>query len=228
MENHNSKIRIFLADDHTLFRQALRQMLERETDFEVVGEAQDGAETTEKVLTLKPDVVLMDVNMPLVDGVRAAETICQQDPAVRVVILTMYRQDRYAFQAIKAGAWGYLLKTVDAHELVRSIRAVHRGEALVNPATALKVLEEFRRPLPPAAGEDAVQLTEREKDILRLVSTGASNQEIAQALFLSEKTVENRLSLIFQKLHLNNRVQAALYALRKGLLSLDQAEVQED
>jgi len=228
MTNGNSKIRIFLADDHTLFRQALRQVLEREADFEVVGEAEDGVETTEKVSTLKPDVVLMDINMPLVDGVKAAEIICQQDPAVRVVILTMYRQDRYAFQAIKAGAWGYLLKTVDSQELAHSIRAVHRGEALVNPATALKVLEEFRHPVAQEEREDTAELTEREKDILRLVSKGASNQGIAQALFLSEKTVENRLSLIFQKLHLNNRVQAALYALRKGLVSLDQGEVQED
>jgi len=222
MTNGNSKIRIFLADDHTLFRQALRQVLEREADFEVVGEAEDGVETTEKVSTLKPDVVLMDINMPLVDGVKAAEIICQQDPAVRVVILTMYRQDRYAFQAIKAGAWGYLLKTVDSQELAHSIRAVHRGEALVNPATALKVLEEFRHPVAQEEREDTAEL------ILRLVSKGASNQGIAQALFLSEKTVENRLSLIFQKLHLNNRVQAALYALRKGLVSLDQGEVQED
>lgn len=216
-----TKIRVLLADDHTIFRQGLRPLLERAADIEVVAEAADGAEAIELAARHQPDVVLMDLNMPGIDGVRATEAIVSHRPATRVVILTMYQQDQHAFDAVKAGARGYLVKTVDVRDLVRGVRAAHRGEALISADLALRVLDEFRSVSRTRSGRGAVDLTEREKDILRLLSEGATNQEIAARLSLAEKTVESRLSVIFQKLQINNRVQAALYALRTGLATLD-------
>jgi DNA-binding NarL/FixJ family response regulator len=171
---------------------------------------------------LRPDVILMDINMPTLDGVQATGLIVESNPSARVIILTMYRQDRYVFEAIKAGARGYLLKDVDEQDLVAAIRAVHRGDALVNPTLAVKLLDEFRR-LSQATDEtrDAEDLTPGEMEVLRLVAQGADNKTVAEQLILSERTVANRLSSIYEKLHVNNRTQAALIALRRGWATLD-------
>jgi len=219
-EKEKIKIRILVADDHTLVRQGLRQICEAEEDMMVVGEAADGEEVCRLALSLRPDIILMDVKMPRRDGVEATRWITTKDPKIKVIILTMYRRDDYLFEALKAGAKGYLLKDADSHELLQAIRLAHRGEAILEPGIAQRVLEEFRRLSQVKEKQaDLIHLTDRERDILQLVAEGASNQEIAQQLHLSEKTVRNRLSVIFDKLHVNNRTQAALYAMREGLAS---------
>lgn len=205
-----------------MFRQGLRSILEAENDFRVIGEAATGREAVRHALQTRPDVVLMDIQMPELDGVAASKAILAENPDIRVIILTMYRQDAYVFEAVKVGARGYLLKDADADELVDAIRRVAEGEALLDAELAANVLAEFRRTRQlPKHPEHAVrELTQREEEILRLLAQGSSNQQIADALDVSEKTVRNRLSEIFSKLRLNNRTQAALYALREGIASL--------
>ena len=216
-------IRILLADDHALFRQGLKSLLETEPDLRVIGEAQTGRDAVRYAADTKPDVILMDIQMPELDGVRATQSILEINPKANVIILTMYRQDNYVFEAVKAGARGYLLKDADASELIDAIRQVFDGDTLLDPEMAKNVLEDFkvkRESLPVERHHD---LTDREAAILRLLAQGSSNQEIALKLNISEKTVRNRLSEIFAKLQLNNRTQAALYAIREGLASLDDA-----
>ena len=215
-----SAIRVLIADDHRLFRRGLRQICETVGHLEVVGEAENGEEAVALAGQLKPDVVLMDIRMPVVDGVEATRRITESIPSVRIIILTMYRQDQYVFEAIKAGARGYLLKDIDEQELVDAVRAVHRGEALIDPGLATRLLEEFRRLSQNAPDVEA--LTQAEMDVLRLVARGLDNKGIARELSLSERTVTNRLSEIYQKLHVANRTQAALLALRRGWASLDE------
>jgi DNA-binding NarL/FixJ family response regulator len=214
-------IRVLLADDHAIFRDGLRAILDRQKDIVVVGEAGDGVEAVKKAAELAPDIVLMDINMPVMDGVRASRLITAQDQRVGIIILTMYREDEYVFEAIKAGAQGYVVKDARAREVLKAIRAVHRGEALIDPATATKLLEEFRR-LAEEQRKELFDLNEQEIEILRLVAQGASNKEIAEALHFSEQTIKNKLSIIFQKLHVNNRAEAAASAIREGLISTDQ------
>jgi DNA-binding NarL/FixJ family response regulator len=215
-------IRVLLADDHTLFRQGLRQICEIKGGFEVIGEAEDGRQAVQLAGELKPDVILMDISMPVMDGIQAIALIKKTDPNVRIIALTMYQQDHYVFEAIKAGASGYLLKSVDARVMVDAVSAAHRGEALVDPLMAAKVLEEFRRLSQASAESNEIEmLTEGEMAVLRLVVEGAENLAIAERLHLSVQTVSNRLRNIYQKLHVNNRTQAALYALRRGWASLD-------
>jgi len=218
-----SSIRIIIADDHRLFRQGLRQICETVGHLEVVGEAENGREAVEIAQQLQPDVVLMDISMPVLDGVEATRLITADNPAIRVIILTMYKQDRYVFEAIKAGARGYLLKDVDEQELVDAVRAVHRGEALIDPGLATRLLEEFRR-LSRGESPREEDLTDGEMQVLRLVAQGLDNKTIAQRLGLSERTVINRLSEIYQKLHVASRTQAALEALRRGWATLEQEE----
>jgi DNA-binding NarL/FixJ family response regulator len=218
-------IRVLIADDHRLFRQGLRQICETVGGFEVVGEAENGQVAVDLARQLKPDVILMDINMPVLDGVQATSFIAENTPAVRVIILTMYRQDRYVFEAIKAGARGYLLKDIDEEELVKAVRVVQQGEALIDPGLAAKLLNEFRRmgtAMPET--EPAERLTQAEMDVLRLVAQGEDNKTIAEQLGLTERTVANRLSDVYQKLHVNNRTQAALFALRHGWAQLDRDE----
>jgi DNA-binding NarL/FixJ family response regulator len=214
---------MLLADDHRLFRQGMRQICEVLGGFEVIGEAKDGEEAVQLAQELGPDIILMDIHMPLLDGVQATRIISENNPTVRVIILTMYRQDRYVFEAIKAGARGYLLKDADEQELVDTVRAVHRGEALIDPELASRVLDEFRRLSQlTVEDEDVESLTPGELDVLRLVAQGADNKAISEQLYLSESTVANRLSTIYQKLQVNNRTQAALVALRRGWAVLDE------
>jgi len=218
-------IRVLIADDHRLFRQGLRQLCETVGGCEVVGEAENGQVAVDLARQLKPDVILMDINMPVLDGVQATSFITENTQAVRVIILTMYRQDRYVFEAIKAGARGYLLKDIDEEELVKAVRVVQQGEALIDPGLAAKLLNEFRRMgTATPETEPAERLTQAEMDVLRLVAQGEDNKTIAEQLGLTERTVANRLSDVYQKLHVNNRTQAALFALRRGWAQLDREE----
>jgi DNA-binding NarL/FixJ family response regulator len=218
-------IRVLIADDHRLFRQGLRQICETVGGFEVVGEAENGQVAVDLARQLKPDVILMDINMPVLDGVQATSFITENTQDVRVIILTMYRQDRYVFEAIKAGARGYLLKDIDEEELVKAVRVVQQGEALIDPGLAAKLLNEFRRMgTATPETEPAERLTQAEMDVLRLVAQGEDNKTIAEQLGLTERTVANRLSDVYQKLHVNNRTQAALFALRRGWAQLDRDE----
>ena len=209
-------VRILLADDHALFRQGLRSLLEAEPDFKVMGEAKDGREALRHALEAHPDIILMDIQMPGLDGVQATKEILSEWPQARIIMLTMYRQDSYVFEAVKAGARGYLLKDTDATLLVEAIRQVYQGEVLLDAEIAENIIQDFKTKAETGPRTHA-ELAEREVQILRLVAQGYTNLEIANELQLSEKTVRNRLSEILQKLHLNTRTQAALYALREGL-----------
>ena len=213
-------IRILVADDHTLVRQGLRQLCEGLGGFSVVAEAKNGAEAVALVRTVQPDVILMDIVMPDVNGVEAIRQIVRETPATRIIALTMYRQEQYMLDAIRAGARGYLLKTVDARDLIAAIEAVHRGEYLIDPIIASRVLSELHLSVPESPRIEP--LTEGEMAVLRLVAQGVDNQDIAQALGYSVYTVANRLRTIYEKLHVTNRTQAALYALRQGWATLDE------
>lgn len=212
------KIRILLADDHTVLRQGIAQVLENQDDMQVIAHASNGNEAVELTRTHKPDVVLIDINMPDLNGVKATQIIKQEFPEIGVLILTMYQKDEYLLDAIKAGADGYLLKEVEMSVLVSSIRKVASGDAVIDPSMVSKLLVGLRGGGEINKDEFDDKLSDRDVDILRLLGHGMSNQEIAESLFLSEKTVRNRLSLVFKQLNLKNRTEAALYALRKGLV----------
>lgn len=215
-----NSIRVFICDDHTLFRQGIRKLLELEKDMEVVGEAGNGQEMLGMLQKARPDVVLMDIVMPKMDGITAAYKFKKILPHANIIILTGYSDERYIFRAIKAGATGYLLKDASVEELIEAIRRVYKGEALVQPVIAAKVLKEFAMLDKRNIKEGEMfynDLTEREMEILRLIALGGSNKEIAQKLGITEKTVKNHISNIFQTLHVNNRTQAAIYALEKKL-----------
>ncbi len=216
----SEKIRILIVDDHHVVRGGIRALLEAEDDIEIVDEAADGVEAVFKTQTLKPDVILMDLMMPNKTGIEAIEEIKNEDPDARILVLTSYSDDAKVFAAIKAGALGYLLKESSARELLVAIHDVYRGESSLHPAIARKLIRELNRPSNlPLADEP---LTEREIEILIFVARGYSNQDIANALFMSERTVRTHVSNILSKLHLTNRTQAALYALKEGLTNLDE------
>lgn len=216
-------LRVLLADDHMMFRQGIRSILDSQPDLEVVGEAENGEQACKLAAELQPDVVVMDVHMPKMDGVRATRTIMTNPKPPAIVILTMSKQDDYVFEAIKAGARGYFQKDGDAADLIDAIHLAAAGEMILSPELAQRVLREFRHLT--SAGEVKVGLSaldEREIDILRRVAAGYTNDAIGKALGLSEKTIKNQLSLIFQKLKLENRTQAAIYALRHGLVTIEE------
>ena len=212
-------IRILLADDHPIVREGLRALIATEPGMLVVGEAKDGGEALFKARSLQPDVILLDLVMPRKDGLAAISEITHDLPGARILVLTSFAEDEYVFPAIKAGAMGYLLKDASPQELLEAIRAVYRGESSLHPTIARKVLREFTRPSGPPAR--AASLTEREGEILLLVAQGLSNRAIAEQLVVSERTVRSHVSAILQKLHLNSRTQAALYALKEGWATLD-------
>jgi DNA-binding NarL/FixJ family response regulator len=216
MEVAMTTLRLLLADDHRMFRQGLREMIERKTDWEVVGEAATGREALDLVEQLRPDIVLLDIQMPELNGVAVAQQLAQSHPDVKIIMLTMYREDQHLVEAIQAGARAYLLKDADAQELINIVGRVQRGESALDPVLMTRVFDALRR-LSTREAENE-QLTEREREILQLVAGGLENRAIAARLNLSEKTVGNRLSEIFQKLGVNNRTQAALIARERGLI----------
>ncbi|MBV7332356.1 response regulator transcription factor [Chloroflexi bacterium TSY] len=217
----NQSIRVLVVDDHGIVRRGTCALLTEEQDFEVVGEASDGLEAIAQAKALQPDVILMDLMMPNLDGVEAIKRITADHPAIRILALTSFATDDKVFPAIKAGALGYLLKDADPPELITAIRQVHRGEPSLHPSIARKVLQELSRPLQPGAPDGPDPLTARELDVLKLVAQGMSNQQIADQLTVTEVTVRTHVSNILSKLHLANRVQATLYALREGIAKLE-------
>ena len=212
------EIRLVIADDHAVVREGLRSLVATEEGLEIVGEAENGRQAVELVAQMKPDVVLLDLAMPEMDGVEAIESIRDLETDVRILVLTSFADDERVYAAVEAGAHGYLLKDSSPAQLLRAIRDVSDGLPSMDPVVARKLMEEMRRrsSLPPTEEP----LSERELDVLRNLAKGISNQEIGDELFISERTVRTHVSNILAKLHLANRTQAALYALKQGIADL--------
>lgn len=211
-------IRILVADDHGVVRAGMHFLMSTEPDIEIIGEADDGSEAVQKALQLRPDVLLLDLKMPHKSGLEAIAEIVYDWPDARILVITSFADDQYVFPAIKAGASGYLLKDSSPQELIQAIRDVYAGESSLHPKIARKLINEINQPpdLPPTEQP----LTDRELEVLKLVAQGLANQEIADRLVVGERTVRAHVSAILAKLHLANRTQAALYALRKGIADL--------
>jgi NarL family two-component system response regulator LiaR len=212
-------IKVLIADDHAIVRNGIAALLSTEADIEVIGEASNGNEAVQAAGELNPDVVLMDLVMPGMDGIHAIQEIRTNYSEARILVMTSFATDEMVFPAIKSGALGYLLKDSSPEELVEAIRQVHRGEPSLHPQIARRVLQEISQPPTQARTEEP--LTEREVEVLKLIARGMSNQEIAEKLVISETTVRTHVSRILSKLHLASRTQAALYALKEGLAELD-------
>jgi NarL family two-component system response regulator LiaR len=216
------KIRILLADDHVLVRQGTRELLEQEEDMEVVAEAGDGEEAVQLATRQRPDVAIMDIAMPKLNGIEATRQIKALHPATAVLVLTAYDDDQYIFALLEAGAAGYLLKDVHADELIRAIRAVHAGESVLHPTIARKVINRFAQPADKRTRESTLdQLTDRELEVLKLAAKGMTNREIAGELVISVRTVQVHLSNIFSKMGVGSRTEAVLHALREGWITLE-------
>ena len=218
------KTRVLITDDHRVVREGLCAILETKDDIEIIGEARDGGEAVEKTRSLMPDVILMDVSMPGMTGVEATRIIKREFPHIGVIALTMYEEQQYIFDLVRAGATGYLLKDSDSAQIVAAIRTISRGESLIHPSVASKILAEFSLLAEGKGRKRGVlehDLTDREITVLRLVADGKTNKEIANVLDLSEKTVKNHVRNIFHKLHVYDRTQAAILAIRKGIIELE-------
>lgn len=215
----NKKIRLLIADDHALIRDGLSRILALYDDMQVVGEAANGLEACEKVLALCPDIVLMDINMPALNGIEATRRIKQERPETGIIALTIHDDDQYVCELVKAGVSSYVLKDVDSDTLVRTIRAVARGEAVFDSKITQKLLSEFQRISRYTPPQEP--LSPREIEVLKLIAKGKSNREIAELLYISEKTVKNHLTNIFRKIDVSDRTQAALYAVKNKLAELD-------
>jgi NarL family two-component system response regulator LiaR len=215
-------IRILIADDHAFVREGTRRILEQEPDLEVVAEAGDGEEAVKLACDLKPDVALVDVAMPRIDGIEATRRIKTQCPAVAVLVLSAYDDDQFIFGLLEAGAAGYLLKSVRGQEIVDAIRAVHAGESVLHPSVARKVLNRFAGVSgKPRERKSLDLLTEREMEVLKMVTKGLSNKDIAEGLCLSVRTVQGHLANIFNKLRVSSRTEAVVHALKEGWVTLD-------
>jgi len=217
------KIRILLVEDHIVVRQGTRQLLEREPDFKVIAEADDGVQAVELATKLKPDVIIMDVAMPKMNGIEATKQIKELLPSVAVLVLTGYEYDEYILSLLEAGAAGYLLKSVSGDDLVSAVRAVHTGEPVLHPVVIRKMMTNLR---PQAAATPVLTrptdlLSEREMEVLKLVARGMSNKEISEALFISIRTVQAHLRSIFNRLGVGSRSEAILSCLKKGWFNLD-------
>ena len=216
------KIRVIIAEDHAVVREGTRQLLEREDDIEVAGEAPNGAEAVALVERVNPDVAIMDISMPVMGGIEATKRIKESRPGTAVLILTAYDDDQYVFALLGAGAAGYLLKDVPSAEVVRAVRAVHAGEPVLHPAIARKLLARFASEgQVEQPREGGAPLTERERDILRLAACGMSNARIADHLAVSARTVQAHLTHIFDKLGVGSRTEAVIVGLRRGVLRLE-------
>ncbi len=213
------KIRILIADDHSIVREGVRMILSGQEDFEVVGEASTGREAMEQARAIKPDVVVMDISMPDMTGIQATEKIRKELPQVQVLGLTMHEEDSYVFEMLKVGAAGYVLKRAAAEDLVSAVRAAHRGEAFLYPSVARMVVQDYLQRASTREKEEALDgLTEREREVLTLIAEGLTNQEIAGRLFISIKTVQTHRAHIMEKLNLHDRTELVRYAIRRGLI----------
>ncbi len=208
-------IRVLIVDDQIIVRQGLQSLLESKPDLQVVGDAENGEKAIEKIEALKPDIVLMDVRMPVMDGVAATKVICQRFPGTKVLVLTTFDDDEYISKAMRFGAMGYLLKDTPSEELAQAIRSVHKGYTQFGPGLFEKAISNCLTSVPEKPSRlppELAELTPRERDVLRLIATGASNREIASSLYISERTVKNHITSILSRLNLRDRTQAALFA----------------
>lgn len=224
-DSSEKPIRVLLVDDHAVVRKGMRALLDREPGIEVAGEAENGEQAVHSAERLRPDVILMDLEMPGTGGIEATSQINAQHPEMRIVVLTSHAAEEDVFPALKAGALGYLLKHSGPEDVLQAIRQAHRGETVLHPAIARMVLQELNRPAQAKQQKTTEPLSERELEVLRLLARGMSNQEIADTLVVGEATVRSHVSSILRKLQLASRTQAALYALREGLASLDEADL---
>lgn len=219
VEGITKVLRVVIADDHDLFREGLRQLLESVEDIEVVGEASTGHQAIKLVMEHGPDVVLMDISMPEMDGIQATEFIVQRFPDTQVVVLTMYTDDEYAIHAIRAGAKGYLLKNTRSSDVIQAIRLAAAGGSTIDPSLGPVLMREFQRLLNSTPGGAEQQLSDRELQFLELLARGQNNRQIATEMDLAESTVKNNLSVLFQKIGVRDRTQAVLYAFSNGLVT---------
>ena len=218
------RIRVLIVDDHALFRRGLMLVLESEDGIDVVGEAEDGEDAITKAEALAPDVVLMDVRMPRVSGIEATRRLAETLPTTKIIMLTVSDEEADLYEAIKAGATGYLLKEISIEEVADAVRAVTQGQTLISPSMASKLIVEFTNMAKRATDRQQVpapRLTDRELDVLRLVAQGITNREIAGQLYIAENTVKNHVRNILEKLHLHSRMEAVLYAVREKLFELE-------
>jgi DNA-binding NarL/FixJ family response regulator len=212
-------IRVLLADDEAMVREGIRLIVESEDDIEVVGEADDGAQAVERTLQLHPDVVLMDIRMPSVDGLEATRRLATANVQARVIVLTTFDNDEYVYDALRSGATGFMLKSAPRDQLIAAVRVAARGEELLAPSITRRLIEEFvRKPAPGGRPPSLNELTDREVDVLRLIGRGRSNEEIGQELFISYATVKTHIGRIFSKLDLRDRAQAVVIAYESGLV----------
>jgi len=217
-----ARIRVLLAEDHTIVRKGLRSLLDDEADIQVIGEAEDGRQAVEEVERLLPDVVLMDITMPGLNGLEAARRIKKRFPEVKVLVLTMHSNEEYIFQVLRAGASGYLVKQAAPAELVWAIQAIHRGDSFLSPSISRKVIEDYTRRAEATEVRDSFdRLTGREREILQLIAEGHTNREIAELLHLSAKTVETHRAHLMGKLDIHNVAELTQYAIRRGVIAPD-------
>jgi two-component system, NarL family, response regulator LiaR len=215
-------IKILLAEDHVIVRESIRQSLERRSNFQVVGEASDGEEAVRMALELKPDVVIMDISMPKLNGIEATKKIKGSQPSITILALTAYDYEQYIFPLLAAGAAGYLLKDVSSRELIHAIETVHKGESVLHPAVARKVLQRFKRNGDYPSEEVTKILTDQEITVLKMAAKGMNNKSIADELSISVRTVESHLASIFIKLNVGSRTEAVIQAMREGWFTLEE------